>query len=123
MVGMTQLELKIRSLLRRHIPRDAAPSLSYDPYDVEALRRSAARLLAEIRVAPPQEPEERCRHILGAIQSSYPTKELADEYFSALELALHDKPGLEIPGQIVIGIRARSIRVDQSLTNAGDDPK
>ena len=104
MIGITQLELKIRSLLRKHIPRDAEPSLSYDPYDVEALQRNATGLLAELQFASPQTPEEKCRLILGAIHNSYPTKELTDEYFSALELALHDKSRLDVPGQIVIGV-------------------
>jgi hypothetical protein len=117
-IGITQLELKLRSLLRRHIPREAAPSLGHDPYDVEALQRNAARLLAEIRAAPPLEPEDKCRQILGAIQSSYPTKELADEYFSALELALNDIPRLDSPGQVVIGIgpgRSGSTSLSQML--------
>jgi len=104
MIGITQLELKIRSLLRRHIPRDAEPGLSHDPYDVEALRRKAAELLAEIGLAPPQAPEDKCRQILNAIHGSYPTKELAAEYFSALQSALRDRPRLDVPGQIVIGV-------------------
>lgn len=104
MIGITQLELKIRSLLRKHIPRDAEPSLSYDPYDVDALQRYAAGLLAELRFASSQAPEEKCRQILNAIHNSYPTKELTDEYFLALELALRDKPRLDVPGQIVIGV-------------------
>ena len=84
---------------------------------------NAARLFAEIRVAPAREPEDKCRQILGAIQSSYPTEELADEYFSALELALNEKPRLDISGQIVIGIGPGRSGVDQPFQMLGDNPK
>ena len=106
MIGTTQLELRVRSLLRRFIPRDTAPDLDFDPYDVEMMRQNAIRLLREMRATPSQEeePEEKCRRILSAIQSSYPTPELADEYFKNLKLAFRDKRELDASGQIVIGI-------------------
>ena len=118
MIDTTKLELRVRRLLRKLIPRNSAPDLDYNPYDVEAMQRTAIRLLDEMRLSAPQEPEEKCRRILGAIQSSYPTKELADEYFSALELALGDKQRLDAAGQVVIGIgpgRCGSTSLSQML--------
>jgi Sulfotransferase domain len=123
MIETTQLELRIRGLLRKHIPRSAPPDPAYDPYDVEALQRNAARLLEEIRLAPSQEPEQKCRDILGAIQSSYPTTELAGEYFANLELAHRGKPRREAPGQIVIGVgpgRCGSTSLSQMLGTIAD---
>ena len=104
MIGTAQLDLKLRSLLRKRFPRKAAGDLGYDPYDLGALRRNATQVLADTQQAVVPEPAEKCRRILLAMQNSYPTAELANEYFANLELALRHKRELDVAGQIVIGV-------------------
>ena len=66
---------------------------------MEALRHNAARVLDEMRRTTFEDPAEKCRRILDAMQTCYPTTELADEYLSALEQALQGKTRLEHPGR------------------------
>jgi len=118
MFGTAQLDLKLRSLLRRRFPRKATGDLGYDPYDLDALRRNAAQALVDSRRAAFRDPAETCRHILLAMQNSYPTRELADEYFSTLELALSGRSELDVAGRIVIGVgpgRCGSTSLSQML--------
>jgi len=123
MIEIGRLELKARSLLRKRFPRSAAPGIGCDPYDVEALRQNATRALDKMRRTAFVDPAEKCRCILEAMQTCYPTKELADEYLSTLEQALHGKDKLDVAGQVVIGVgpgRCGSTSLSQMLGTIPD---
>ncbi len=68
------------------------------------MRISASQLLQELRDEPAKEPLETCQRVLSIIGDSYPTEELAAEYFSNLEICLGGMRPLETPGQLLIGL-------------------
>jgi hypothetical protein len=104
MTLLTRLDMVGRSLARKYFPRESMPPLGYDPYDKEACERIAKTLLNKMSNEPDRGPREACQRILAIIGASYPTKELAGEYFSNLEILLGNMRPLENPGQLVIGL-------------------
>src|SRR3984957_13188576 len=104
MTVLTRIEMIGRSLGRRVFPRRPVPPLDYDPYDKSALEIRARRLLEDMRRAPPGNPLDACQRLLGIMEQSFPTEELAAEYFFNLEILLSKHPRLEKPGQLVIGL-------------------
>jgi hypothetical protein len=105
MAILTHVELMGRSLARRYfLPRKPTSPLDYDPYDKEACKARATRLLDQMRTVPSQGPVETCQRILAIIGDSYPTEALATEYFTNLEIVLGGMRRLDKPGQLVIGL-------------------
>src|SRR5580698_1337019 len=103
MTIFTQVGLAGRSLVRRYFPRSSA-DLDYDPYDKRALEDRGQKLLKAMHAEPRRKPMEACQRLLEIMEESYPTAELSAEYFANLEITLRDKPRLEHPGQLVIGL-------------------
>lgn len=101
---LTHVEMVGRSLARRYFPRRTIPTLDYDPYDKAACATRASALLGRLRKEPDQGPLATCQRLLAIADDSYPTEDLASEYFANLELVLGAMPRLETPGQLVIGL-------------------
>jgi len=93
-----------RRLASRYLPRKPPLALDYDPYDQQSCESKARRLLADLHREAGLKPVEICRRLLEIAEVSYPTHELAAEYFANLEITLADRPRLEEPGRIVIGL-------------------
>ena len=104
MTLLTRLEMVGRSLARRYFPRKSTSDLDYDPYDRSVCESRARKLLDELRSETGLSPIEICQRLLVVSENSYPTEALAREYFSNLEIVLSDKPRLEAPGQLLIGL-------------------
>lgn len=103
MTIFTRAEMAGRTLVRKYFPRTAKNS-NYDPYDKQALEKHAGKLLKTMHAEGRKSPVEACQRLLKIMEDSYPTPELAAEYFHNLGVVLAEKPRLERPGQIVIGV-------------------
>jgi hypothetical protein len=100
---LTRLEMIARSVGRKYLPRKPMPRLGYDPYNKDACKQIANELLDEMYSEPDKSPLETCQRVIKIMGISYPTVELADEYFRNLEILLSGMSVLEKPGQLVIG--------------------
>lgn len=120
---LRRVEMLARSLGRRYFPHESPSLIGYDPYDRAARESRAQQLLSEMRGEPRHPPLEACQRILGIIEQSFPTRELAAEYFSQLEILLRDIPQRVQPGQLVIGLgpgRCGSTSLAAMLGTAAD---
>ena len=93
-----------RRVARSYRARLRPLDLGYDPYDPASCEAEARALLDELSVGPALDPEEMCRRLLAIAEVSAPTEALAAAYFANLQTVLADKPRLETPGRVVIGL-------------------
>ena len=101
---LRRVEMLARSLGRRYFPRESPAFIGYDPYDKAARASRADQLLREMRAEPSRPALETCQRILSLIEESFPTQELAAEYFVHLEALLRDIPRRAQSGQLVVGL-------------------